>query len=41
VVLPPRASVGSYTSHLWASAGRVRQPVAITEVVQATSCSHY
>jgi hypothetical protein len=41
VVLPAGAAVGTYTSTLWASDGRTRQSVPITEVVQATSCSHY
>jgi hypothetical protein len=39
--LPAGASVGTYTSSLWASDGRTRQTVPITEVVQATSCSRY
>jgi hypothetical protein len=41
VVLPAGATVGTYTSSLWASDGTTRQAVPITEVVQATSCSHY
>ena len=41
LVLPAGASVGTYTSSLWASDGRTRQTVPITEVVQATSCSRY
>jgi len=41
LVLPAGAAVGTYTSSLWASDGKTRQSVPITEVVQATSCSHY
>jgi hypothetical protein len=41
VVLPAGASVGSYTSQLWAAVGKARQTVPITEVVQSSSCSHY
>jgi hypothetical protein len=41
MVLPAGTAVGTYTSSLWASVGKVRQSVPITEVVQATSCSHY
>jgi hypothetical protein len=41
LVLPAGAAVGTYTSSLWASDGKTRQTVPITEVVQATSCSHY
>ena len=41
LVLPAGASVGTYTSSLWASDGRTRQTVPITEVVQATSCRRY
>jgi hypothetical protein len=41
VVLPAGAAAGTYTSSLWAAAGRTRQAVPITEVVQPTSCSRY
>lgn len=41
VVLPRGAAVGTYTSSLWASDGRTKRAVPITEVVQATSCSRY
>jgi hypothetical protein len=41
VVLPTGTAVGTYTSSLWASDGKTKQRVRITEVVQATSCSHY
>ena len=40
VVLPTGTAVGTYTSSLWASDGRTKERVAITEVVQA-SCGHY
>jgi hypothetical protein len=41
VVLPVGTAVGTYTSSLWASDGRVKQAVPISEVVNATSCRHY
>src|SRR5215831_8183199 len=41
MVLPVGATVGTYTSSLWASDGTTKQAVPITEVVQATSCRHY
>jgi hypothetical protein len=41
VVLPTGTAVGTYTSSLWASDGKTKERVPITEVVQATRCSHY
>jgi hypothetical protein len=41
LVMPAGATVGTYTSSLWASDGKTKQAVPITEVVQAASCSHY
>ena len=41
VVLPVGTTAGTYLSSLWASDGRNKQAVPITEVEQATSCRHY
>ena len=41
VVLPAGAPTGTYTSSLWASDGRTKEAVPITEVVQPTSCRSY
>jgi hypothetical protein len=40
VVLPTGTAVGTYLSSLWASDGKTKERVPITEVVQA-SCGHY